>query len=649
MKRIVILIIYDKQAIIDRYVGYLLNELSLCCDKIVVVCNNSFINRGLENIEKYSSDIFFRENIGYDAGGFKDALCTFVGWDELGNYDELILVNDSFYGPFIPFAKIFADVEKYSEDFWGLVKHPEYYSEWLGQIPEHIQTYFMVIRKKMLTSSVFKEYWEELPYYSDYNEVTLKHEANFTLFFINHGYKYFSYVDLSTIESINIENNYNPYLYLQYEMIKKMNFPILKRRSLMYDSLYVQTQENSRQSLEFIKNQTNYDITMIWEHLIRIMDVSDLFYKLSLSYILSGDVEFNVENCKNICICVCIDHDNSYEYVDDYLSAIRDVYQIYIFSSNPVLLQQYISNNYIGIEFAAGSILETMCEYTKGFEYICILHDVDLSSEERPGPIGKSYFYNIWGNLLGSGNYITKVKSIFDENSHLGFLSHPMPNFAEYFTNYAKGWDGNFGEIKSAIERIRLDCIISEANPPFTVTTDFWIRGNIFRAFMEKRALIEAEILPYLWIYIVQDAGYYSGIVVDSDYASMDIVNKKFYLEQISSQIMNKLGDFYDFDDMQSIIFQAGVSIFSQKYKRVYIYGIGKMVKKHNFMLHNLMGYLVSDGKEKANEYNGFPVKYISEIEPSAEEGIIICMDQKHQAEVLPLLEEKGFSNCFCL
>ena len=54
---------------------------------------------GYDYISPYVGSVFCRENIGYDAGAFKDALCTLIGWDTVYDYDELVLVNDSFLGP----------------------------------------------------------------------------------------------------------------------------------------------------------------------------------------------------------------------------------------------------------------------------------------------------------------------------------------------------------------------------------------------------------------------------------------------------------------------------------------------------------------------------------------------------------------------
>ena len=107
MKRLCVYVTYDKQNIVDRYIGYMLKELRTCVDYLAVVCNQLKVVHGIEILEKYADVIFFRENKGFDTGGFKDTLCSLVGWDKILQYDELVLVNDSMYGPFKSMRLIF--------------------------------------------------------------------------------------------------------------------------------------------------------------------------------------------------------------------------------------------------------------------------------------------------------------------------------------------------------------------------------------------------------------------------------------------------------------------------------------------------------------------------------------------------------------
>ena len=39
MKRLCIYLTYDKQKVIDQYIGYILKELKTCTDYLAVVCN----------------------------------------------------------------------------------------------------------------------------------------------------------------------------------------------------------------------------------------------------------------------------------------------------------------------------------------------------------------------------------------------------------------------------------------------------------------------------------------------------------------------------------------------------------------------------------------------------------------------------------
>ena len=125
MYRSAIYVVYDKDNIIDRYVGYFLNQLKSCVDEIYVVVNSKEIIRGMENF-KAATKVYYRENEGYDVGAFKDAIVNFIGIEKIRTYDEVLLINDSFFGPFVSFKDIFIMINKTQCDFWGASKHSRY-------------------------------------------------------------------------------------------------------------------------------------------------------------------------------------------------------------------------------------------------------------------------------------------------------------------------------------------------------------------------------------------------------------------------------------------------------------------------------------------------------------------------------------------
>ena len=99
MKTLCIYVIYDSENIIDSYIGFFLSCLKSVMTHIVVVCNMDQIDKGEQNVTEYADEIFFRDNKGFDAGAIKDTLCEYIGWDKVNEYDELYLINDSFFGP----------------------------------------------------------------------------------------------------------------------------------------------------------------------------------------------------------------------------------------------------------------------------------------------------------------------------------------------------------------------------------------------------------------------------------------------------------------------------------------------------------------------------------------------------------------------
>ena len=89
MKRLCIYMTYSKENKLYEYIGRVLKSLKACCSKVYLVCNYKGMESGLEHVSSYIDGIFFRENKGYDSGAYKDALCEFLGWDEVYQFDEL--------------------------------------------------------------------------------------------------------------------------------------------------------------------------------------------------------------------------------------------------------------------------------------------------------------------------------------------------------------------------------------------------------------------------------------------------------------------------------------------------------------------------------------------------------------------------------
>lgn len=646
--RLCIYLTYDKEKIVDNYIGCMLKELKTCVANLTVVCNETEVVGGIENLEKYADQIYYRENIGFDAGGFKDALCDFIGWDRVWQYDELVLVNDSMFGPFEPMKDIFRKMDDKKLDFWGLAK-AEYgacKNNFGLDVPEHIQSYFIVVRSQMLHCRQFREYWEEMPYYAAFDELYREYEFKFTQYFAGLGYRYGALADTEVNDSKNIANNYCQYAAIPYELIKKRNFPFLKKQQIAFDILDQQTQEQIRLAIDYIDKNTEYDVNLIWDNIIRTLNVTDLQRNLCFQYIIPSANE-RIVCQKKVMIVIFAEYIEAVEFVLEYLDRLPSTYVKKVFTENNDVLNRYQKNGMICKKTCIGTI-EALSGELKDSEFVCILHDTDVTSEERPSCTGKSYFYHTWENLLKDSSHVQGIIERFMNEPRLGFLAPPQPVFADYFGDLGKGWGEKFNKIQRIVEELELKCQLSELNPPFSMPNSLWIRSCLLNK-LNRMKSEDYQYLPYLWISLAQDAGYFAGVVESSEYASMNEINLQYYLNQITKQVRRQYGDFRNFFEMRKLIFQGALTDFCGKHSRLLVYGTGYMARKYKNILPNVEAYVISDGREKQEELDGIPVRYLSEIAKGKDCGIVLCLDERHQMQVVPLLREYGITEYICV
>lgn len=264
MRRIGVFVFYTPDGQVDDYIDVLLNSMQTIIQKLIVVINGEICEAGFNKIEKYSDNIFVRENQGYDVGAYKDVFTEPWLEDEWGNWDQIILFNDTFYGPIFPWENIFNRMEDEATDFWGLSRYPEGGCKMSTgeEMPSHIQGYFLVCRKKMFLSLFWKEFWNRLEYPKSYIEAVERFEINFTKYFTEKGYSNSAYTDKIPI---NIENGKNPYIYYFQDLICEFGFPVLKKKTICLMNL-----EELNTVIDYINEKTNYDTYLISSNIHRL-------------------------------------------------------------------------------------------------------------------------------------------------------------------------------------------------------------------------------------------------------------------------------------------------------------------------------------------------------------------------------------------
>lgn len=234
---------WDKNNIIDdNVIGYLKALLNVSKTILFVSNNIDLSDNEINKVKEYCNEIFTRDNEGLDFAAWSYVLRK-KGKDYFKNFDELILANDSCFGPLHPFEDMFEKMSNKSCDFWGITEHAQIDSKF-GILDRHIQSYFIVFRKNVISSSFFYDFFNaDLRQDLKYDDVVVNYEVRLTSYLENAGFSaglYLGYNELfSEIqrEKVFNHNHYNSSIWNWQDLIEN-KCPLLKKKALLVNFEY---------------------------------------------------------------------------------------------------------------------------------------------------------------------------------------------------------------------------------------------------------------------------------------------------------------------------------------------------------------------------------------------------------------------------
>lgn len=278
MKRFAIYLFYDKDGIVDDYITYFLERFKPFTAKLWIVVNGKLTEEGRQKLLPFADKILVRQNTGFDAWAYKYALETY-GYDKLPEFDELILCNYTFYGPFWPLENLFADMDRTPCDWWSLFK-------WYEQDPieyQHMPSFWTVYRKSLLASNDFQAFWDTLRPVNSYADSTLYYEQRQAPYYDQKGYKSAVWID------------HQPYRAIWYDhwpmteadrLVARDKCPFIKRRCFFIEDGRVLCARAARNTLVFLRTQSSYDTGLILQNLRRTQNIDALERRKTPSFLL---------------------------------------------------------------------------------------------------------------------------------------------------------------------------------------------------------------------------------------------------------------------------------------------------------------------------------------------------------------------------
>ena len=155
---------------VHDYVLNQLNELMVCGFRITFVSSSPQLPpEALADLTPLCRQMIVRKNIGYDFGSYSDGIKS-VGKRE--GLKQLILMNDSVYGPLWPLQHLLGSFDEQRCDFWGVT------DSW--QHAYHLQSYFICLYPKAFLHPAFTKFWRKFLYVPDKTYVIRKGEIRLT-------------------------------------------------------------------------------------------------------------------------------------------------------------------------------------------------------------------------------------------------------------------------------------------------------------------------------------------------------------------------------------------------------------------------------------------------------------------------------------
>lgn len=567
--RVLIYFFYDGDGVVDDYNIYNLKGYRPYVRKIVFVCNGKLDENSRTKVDAVVDELIVRENKGFDGWAYKAGI-DFIGWDKLAEFDELIMTNHTVMGPVDSYEEMFADMDARDLDFWGVTKNYEIDYDFsgcskYGYIPEHIQSHFIAVRKKMIASKEFQAYWDKFPKINNYNEAIGLHEVIFTKYFADLGFTWDVYVNTDDIPEMC---DY-PLINMPVTMLER-KCPFFKRRSFFHEYGRFLEQgigTSSMELLEYLKKNTSYDVNLIWDNILRSCNMEDITRCLQLNYVIdtklsSPEKLAEIGTRKRVALLIHLYFEDLFDEMYQYASSMPEYADVYItvsderkrkiledkFADLPVNKVEVILCNNRGRDVSAGLIVGR--ELIKKYDYICFAHD-KKTKQLKNGLAGQGFSDRCFNNILYNKHLVANILQLFEENPRLGILGTAFPNHGEYFQLYGGEWTLNFDNTKKLAEELGIHVPMDEKKMPICpYGSVFWFRTDALSRLYEREWKYEdfpEEPLPMdatishaierIRPFVAQAAGYYSAFVMSDIYARVEYTNITYYLRLYQSSL----------------------------------------------------------------------------------------------------------------
>ncbi|MEZ3160058.1 rhamnan synthesis F family protein [Microbacterium sp. BWT-B31] len=556
-RRLLIYVVYDVRGDVEDYIPYALRELRVHVAHILVVVNGTLTARGRAALAPVADEVLERENRGFDIWGYK------AGLDHLGEsiaeYDEVILANDTWFGPINPFGPVFDQMDGQSLHFWGMTDHarvePHPFTQ-TGYLPYHLQSYWIAARKSMFLSDTWRAYWRDLPEMNSYSDAVVKHEGVFTEHFSDAGF-------IGEVAFPIVTETAENYPVLYARQLLEAGCPTLKRRPFFQwpahlDRLAV----IGRWTLD-VAEKSGYPLELIYQDLAR--NVQPRVYNADaamLSVLPEQDVSYDSSAPLRTVVLAHIFYAEMTDEMLDRAEMLPGDYDLVVTTADEekaAAIRQVIAGRRRRGKSEVRVVASNNGRDQGAFLIDCrdVLLDggydlvVKIHSKKTPQDIfhvGRHFRRQQFLNLLNSPGYTANVVALFQQEPGLGIVYPPMIHLGHPTLGHS--WWSNKHGFYERCKQLGIRVPLDDISPLAPFGSMYIARPAALRILVEHEWTYDdfggseayqdgglAHILERMPSYAAGELGYHTRTIANAEYFAMSHTALDYKLDQMSETI----------------------------------------------------------------------------------------------------------------
>jgi len=551
LKRHGIFILDAEKQKVDHYILYFLKSMKAYFSKIGVVVIQPIDDVALKNIEALSDFCVHMYEKETDQC-FVEAV-QLLGVDSLKQIDELVIFTSDIIGPFYDLSEMFNKMDNQGVDYWSVAAH---------KIEEELypDSIFVAYRKSVLQS---QDFWDALFSVSDFREKV--YDQLYSVL------KYHNYtLGIYAFSEVLYEKTGDPIRTNAEYLVGTLRCPLIDKH-VFYDDYSKNIKETAGQNVlalyQYIKDNNLYPLDLLWDHILRIGDMTDIKDNFQLNYILPSDYAIDDEaSDKKIALMMHIHFEEKILDCLAYARSMPESADVYI-TTNSKEKKEKIEKAFSDLRVKRVSVLLVenrgrdvsallvgCAKYIPEYDYVCFAHDKKWNKKTR-ATIGENFAYKCMQNTLKSKVFVKNVINTFEREPRLGLLSPMPPNHGTYKDLIFDQWTCNFANTEELLKTFKIDVPMSEKKGPISpLGTVFWFRAKAFKTLLSKKwtysdfpeepNALDGTILHAIergYSLFAQHEGYYSGFLFTNEFARMDLTNLSYYYRADKDIIINSL------------------------------------------------------------------------------------------------------------